>query len=306
MKRVLIIGASGFIGSEIYKILLKQKKIQIMVLAHNNVDYKIYEGVNLYIGSFTNINLSIIKNFNPDTIIHSARISGSTKIKRLYASIKGYFGNKRLRNYLIKNIPNVKILYVSGTLVYGNGNSKKISENSKINPISFAREYFLAEKPWLNAQKRNLLKVSIVRPPWIIGNGSWFNSFFLNTSKKYGFVPVYGNGENWMSLIDVEDCAGLIINIIKNCGTGNVYNIYTPGQYVKQIDFCKELSNILEMDVKIIKKSHPLFPKNKATIEAFQSSLMLATNYPEIFNNYSFKINNWKDMLKKYALIDGK
>ena len=51
---------------------------------------KFYEG-EFYIGSFTNINLSIIKNFNPDTIIHSARISGSTKIKRLYASIKGYF-----------------------------------------------------------------------------------------------------------------------------------------------------------------------------------------------------------------------
>ena len=61
MKRVLIIGASGFIGSEIYKILLKQEKIKIMVLAHNNVDYKIYEGVNLYIGSFTNINLSIMQ-----------------------------------------------------------------------------------------------------------------------------------------------------------------------------------------------------------------------------------------------------
>ena len=99
---------------------------------------------------------------------------------------------------------------------------------------------------------------------------------------------------------------GKIINIIKNCEPGHVYNIYTPEQYVKQIDFCKELSNILEMDIKIIEKSHPLFPKNKATIEAFQSSLMLATNYPEIFNNYSFKIKNWKDMLKKYALIDGK
>ena len=45
---------------------------------------------------------------------------------------------------------------------------------------------------------------------------------FVNTSKKYGFVPVYGNGENWMSLIDVEDCAGLIINIIKNCEPGHV------------------------------------------------------------------------------------
>ena len=96
------------------------------------------------------------------------------------------------------------------------------------------------------------------------------------------------------------------INIIKNCEPGHVYNIYTPEQYVKQKDFCKELSNILKMDVKIIKKSHPLFPKNKATIEAFQSSLMLATNYPMIFNNYSFKNNKWKDMLKKYALIDGK
>ena len=113
------------------------------------------------------------------------------------------------------------------------------------------------------------MKVSIVRPPWIIGNGSWFYSFFLNTSKKYGFVPVYGNGENWMSLIDVEDCAGLIINIIKNCKP-STYTIYiAPEQYVKQIDFCRELSNILKMDVKIIKKSHPLFPKNKATIGSF-------------------------------------
>ena len=46
MKRVLIIGASGFIGSEIYKILLKQEKIQIMVLAHNNVDYKNHSNYN--------------------------------------------------------------------------------------------------------------------------------------------------------------------------------------------------------------------------------------------------------------------
>ena len=72
-----------------------------------------------------------------------------------------------------------------------------------------------------------------------------------------------------MSLIDVEDCAGLIINIIKNCEPGHVYNLYTPEQYVKQIDFCTELSNILEMDVKIIKKSHLLFPKNKSNYRGF-------------------------------------
>ena len=55
---------------------------------------------------------------------------------------KDTFGNKRLRNYLIKNIPNVKILYVSGTLVYGNGNSKKISENSKLIPYHMQESIF--------------------------------------------------------------------------------------------------------------------------------------------------------------------
>ena len=127
---------------------------------------------------------------------------------------------------------------------------KKFLRKFKLIQYHTQESNFLAEKTLAQCSKRNLLKVSIVRPPWIIGNGSWFNSFFLNKSKKYGFVTVYGNGENWMSLIDVEDCAGLIINIIKNCEPGQVYNIYTPEQYVKQKDFCKELSNILKMDVK--------------------------------------------------------
>ena len=47
MKRVLVLGGSGFIGSLVLAELRRRPDLELAVVAHRRVDYRAIEGVNL-------------------------------------------------------------------------------------------------------------------------------------------------------------------------------------------------------------------------------------------------------------------
>ena len=269
----------------------------MMVLGHRNVDYRALEDVDLVVDDLTRFDLSWIERFEPDTIIHLARLRGRGRLGRSFAAHRGRRANKRLITWLCERAPDVRVLYVSGTLVYGDQGELDVDERTPLNPIAYAREYFRAEEPWVDAQREGLLPITIVRPPWIVGSGSWFYHFYVFPAQNEGEVLLYGSGQNWMSFLDVNDCAGSILNVAERSEPGKVFNLFAPGQTVRQVEFVSALSDAMGVGVRQIDGDEFGRRLDRATWDALTFSLKASTNHEEVGCGYQFRVPFWRDMI---------
>ncbi len=299
-KKIFILGGTGFIGSELLNVLREHKEdYEVFLLGHRNVPFRELEDFNLYLGSLESFDLSLLEKIRPDIIIHMARIPGKKKLGRLLSAKKGARANQRIINSLKEKNLSPHIFYVSGTLVYGDCGDELADESNPISPTAFAKEYIIAEKPWMESLEDKSLPITILRPPWILGHKSWFRHFHLNFISKYGSVPVFGSGDNWMSILDVRDCAGLIFHALNNATTNNYYNLGIPGYFIKQTEFAKTLAQLTNLDMIKLPKQKVVKMFDKTIYEAFSFSLKSNSIHGKFLNSYSFEYPDLKTMLVK-------
>ena len=298
MNKILVIGSSGFIGSRLIKKIKAIDENRLMVLLHKNFNFADFEDFDVITSSLTNVDLEHFKRFKPDVIFHLGRLKGNGIFGRLMAAKRGKYANDRIINYLSKNNLNPRVLYFSGTLMYGNRSSKTADENSIISPISFSKEYHLAETPWYEESLDSNANVSMLRLPWVVGKGSWFYNHYIQIAYKHGFVPLYSNGENWMSLIDLHDCCDLAIHLSKQRKIFKIVNLYNPNLIVKQFEFVEIISEVLNIPVKKVSLRKKIFRDN-AFNEAMIFSLKVNSIHSDLYSNYHFKINDLKTLVRK-------
>lgn len=295
---ILLLGASGFIGKEVYKQLIQDTGYRIMVLLHENFDYKEFEDANVIVGNLKSFNEAWIKKYPPDIIFHLARFAGRYNFTRLRASSQAYNANERLIQLLKKNYLNPIIIYVSGSLMYGNQlPGVRANENTNLNPVSFGKYYVKGEEPWIREQREGELDVRFARPGWIIGHDSWFKIFFLDFYAHNKSVPVYGNGSQLMSLVSLKDCARLIIDTVKLPPKSNL-NIFTLSP-VSQLDFSKKLSELCKANIEEINEKRIRKRFDTAVAEALISNIPLTSVHDDFYKNFKPENSSLHDILVK-------
>ena len=298
MNKILIIGSSGFIGSRLIKKIKAIDKNKLMVLLHKNFNFADFEDFDVITSSVTNVNLEHFKRFKPDVIFHLGRLKGNGIFGRIRAAEKGKNANRRMIKYLSRNGLNPRTFYFSGTLVYGNKSSQTADEKSKISPISFSREYHLAETPWYEESLKSNANISMLRLPWVVGKGSWFYHHYIHIALKHGFVPLYSSGKNWMSLIDIHDCCSLALHLSRQKNIFKIVNLYNPNLIVRQNEFVEIISEVLNIPVKKISLRKKIFSDN-AFSEAMRFSLKVNSIHSDLYDNYHFKINDLKTLVRQ-------
>jgi nucleoside-diphosphate-sugar epimerase len=271
-----------------------------MVLGHANVNYQELEGINLVVGSLGSFDLSWIDHFEPDTVLHLARFSGRGALGRRVAAMRGRRANERLIASLRQRRVPPHVIYVSGTLVYGDRGEEWADERAPIRPAAYARQYIAAERPWMNAQARGELPVTIVRPPWVVGPASWFSAYYGQVLARDGVVPCYGDGANWMTLLDREDCAGLILHLAERAPPGRSVNLLAPGQHVRQRDFAGLLAAHAGTVVSLIDHATVTRRLEAGAAEALTTSLRVGTVHEALVRSYSFKHPTWEVFVKRH------
>lgn len=303
--RIFLLGGTGYIGSVLIgKLAADRQKHQLMALVHRRAPYRQLEQVDTYSGSLGSFDLSLLDRFQPDTLVHLARMSGTGRLGRFWAAFRGSRANRRIIRHLRNQRAKPHVIYVSGSLVYGDGGEADVDEASPIKPTSFALEYIKAEQPWMDEAASGGLPVTILRPPWIIGRGSWFAGFYLNSIRQHGTVPLFGDGRNLMSLLDVEDCAGLIAHALQHARPGLSYNLFAPGACLTQLEFARKLSaqtgaTIRQLGNEEIRRTH-----GQAVLEAFTFSSRIATRHPEFAAGYRFKFPTVDDMIAHSLAVE--
>ena len=235
MKKLLILGGSGFIGSSIVdygvdKKFIKNKINEIYVLSRSiQSKQKKYKHIKI-----TYINKSILavkKIPQIDYVIYC--------LKNKNIKISNSYFNQFLK--LLKNFKNKpKILFTSSGAVYGkNTNKKKDMESKKIDIDSvnnftdykkkYAKEKIFLEKKFKDLGTKNY-KVSIARCYTFIGKNiiryNYAISDLINAAKNKAKITLNSHIDVFRSYMHSDDLSNWLITILKNSNTKcPIYNV---------------------------------------------------------------------------------
>ena len=167
MKKVVLFGASGFIGSEINKILIKSKFKVISVVNKNKKKFP-----KKFFKNLTKINIENkikLKIKNIDTVIHAATPNDIISQNFEKGITLSLMGTKNILDFCLKN--NVKnVIFFSTFQVYGTNLSGNITEKSKINLNNFySLNHYFGEELCRLFSKLYKINIIILRPSNVYG-----------------------------------------------------------------------------------------------------------------------------------------
>lgn len=235
-KKVLITGASGFIGFNTVKKISQRNKYDIYALINTRTNNKLNEIKNIEIikADLTDINsIDLIKNFDFDVIIHIAGLARDIGSNRLFYKVN-YETTKNLA-LLAKE----KFIYISSTDVYGIKDFKNAKEDTPLveypkNP--YPRYKIKSE----NFIKNNCKNYVIIRPGAVWGKDdktleNRFRDFFSISP----FIIYFGKwkGKNRWPLADVENVSNVILAVLENDEYNNCAINITDSKYTTLNDY---------------------------------------------------------------------
>jgi len=239
MKKVLVTGATGFLGKYLIEELLNNDYEVVAQGRKENVLSDIKEKYNAQI---LKCSLDEIKNveLKVDYVIHAAALSTVWgKWEDFYNS--NVVGTENVIDFCKKN--NVKrLVYVSSPSIYSakcdrlNIKEKDFDKNNKLN--YYIKSKILAED-LINNIEDDELETAIIRPRGLFGIGDTsIIPRLINANRKIG-IPLFNDGRNIVDITCVENVAlALRLAIESKNAVGNIYNI-TNGEP-------REFKNILE------------------------------------------------------------
>ena len=239
MKKVLVTGATGFLGKYLIEELLNNDYEVVAQGRKENVLRDIKEKYNAQI---LKCSLDEIKNveLKVDYVIHAAALSTVWgKWEDFYNS--NVVGTENVIDFCKKN--NVKrLVYVSSPSIYSakcdrlNIKEEDFDKNNKLN--YYIKSKILAEN-LINSIEDDKLEKVIIRPRGLFGIGDTsIIPRLIKANRKIG-IPLFNDGKNIVDITCVENVAlALRLAIESKNAVGNTYNI-TNGEP-------REFKNILE------------------------------------------------------------
>jgi UDP-glucose 4-epimerase len=292
MKRILIIGGSGFIGSNLVNKYIKMG-CKVSILDRLDKNRKIAnENVKFYYGNLYDEKLieSILVEENIDHSIHLASklLPSSDLIE--YINEVEFIIKPTIKMLPIFSKYNVKLIYFSsGGAIYGRNKLKSISENENTEPITYyGMSKLVLEEAIKFENRKSNLSYLIFRPSNPYGMGQDFNknqgligtsiNNILNNKK----ITIWGDGSVVRDYIFIDDLVNIAYKIIDlgennetfNIGSGVGYSVSEILDILKKVscsDFEVVNGNARIIDVEHIvldvKKSLSIYKDRIRTIE---------------------------------------
>ena len=161
MKKILVLGSEGFLGSVLVPHLIKEKYIVVGVdkcfFGKNNVSNKNFK---LYKKDYNHLPKKFFDNF--EFIVDLVNISNdpASELNPKFTNHTNYLNKLKLYEKIQNNKNVLRYIYMSSCSVYGN-NKNLISERSKPKPISLYSKLCLKYEKYL--KKRNKISFTIMR-----------------------------------------------------------------------------------------------------------------------------------------------
>ncbi len=332
MKKIIVTGGSGFIGSNLIQLLLEKKYFVI------NIDKSSYSANPYNVKKFRknknylfckldivrkkNI-LKIIKKHKPVGIFN---LAAETHVDRSIDSPKEFLNSNVLGVYsLLESLRNLKktkyqpkLLHVSTDEVYGDINKgEKADENFRYNPSSPYSASKASGDQMIKAYVRTYgLKALIVHPCNNYGPNQFPEKFIpkmifnIFNNKP---LPIYGKGKNSREWMYVKDSCEALLKVFAKGKNGESYNIGT-GKNLRNIDLAKKiLDSAKQNKTNIGKKTKIHFVKDRPGHDVryaldskkikkklnWKSKTSLSKGLFKTFEWYKNNLNYFKSISKK-------
>ena len=279
MKKIIVTGGSGFIGSNLVNFLIKKKYFVI------NLDKLTYSSnkLNASIRNRTNYKLikldinnkkliGIIKKYKPSAIFN---LAAETHVDRsidgprnfVNTNINGTFNLLESLRFLNKKKLSPKLIHISTDEVYGDIKIGRTSENFKYDPSSpYSASKASADhlvKSYIRTYKLNAVISNCCNnygpfqfPEKLIPK--MITNIFQNKE-----LPIYANGKNSREWIHVYDHCEALLRLYLKGNSGESYNVGT-NKNLENIDVVKKILKICKkMNIKIGKKTKIKFVKDR-------------------------------------------
>ena len=316
MKKIIVTGGSGFIGSNLINFLIKRKIFVINIdkltyssnrIKNKNRNKRNYKFYKLDINNKNKL-VKIIRKYKPKAIFN---LAAETHVDRsidgpknfISSNILGVFNLLEAIRYLKREKIKTKLIHISTDEVYG---------DIKKNERSSEKFTYIPSSPYSasKASADHLIK-AYVRTYKI-------NAVISNCCNNYGpyqfpeklipkmisnifnnkELPIYAKGQNSREWIHVEEhCQALFMLYLKG-KSGESYNVGTENN-LKNIDLVKKILKICKkQNIDVGEKSKIIFVKDRPGHD-----FRYALNSSKIFKEFRWKSKiNFEEGLKKTIL----
>ena len=281
MKKLIVTGGSGFIGSNLVNYLIKKKYFVInldkLTYSSNKYDSKIrskknYKFFKIDINNKKKL-LQIIKKYKPSAIFN---LAAETHVDRsidkpkdfIHSNIKGTFNLLECLKILKRKNVSLKLIHVSTDEVYGDiKNNLRSSEEDAYKPSSpYSASKAGADhlvKSYVRTFKLNAVISNCCNnygpyqfPEKLIPK--MISNIFNNKE-----LPVYAKGRNSREWIHVFDHCEALLRLYLKGKSGESYNVGS-GKNIKNIELVKKILGICKfMKIEIRKKTKIKFVKDR-------------------------------------------
>ena len=275
IKYVLVTGATGQLGSDIVKELMK-RNIHVIGIGSADLDITDDEAV-----------FNFFNSYKFSCVIHSAaytKVDAAEDEKELNYEINVH-GTENIVSQCYKY--SIPMMYFSTDYVFGGEGDKPFKEDDVANPLC---EYANAKYQGENAVKK-LKEYYIIRISWIFGkNGNNFVKTMLKLAETKKSLNIVNDQIG--SPTYTVDLAKEVVDVMESKKYG-VYHITNEG-YVSWADFAREIFRLKNIDMEV---------KN-VTTEEYNAKAKRPKNSrldkTKLYASGFAKMPTWQDALKRY------
>jgi nucleoside-diphosphate-sugar epimerase len=302
MTKILITGATGFVGRALFKNLKSKKKYLAHLTTRTNQE-ELFEGGKVFnigeIDSNTNWNDALD---GVDCIVHCAARAHTTENKQTvllnaYRRIN-VDGTKNLAKQAVA-IGIKRFIFLSSIKV--NGEETIATKSFKYNDISQPEDAYgitkwEAEQALLEISKQTGLEVVIIRPPLVYGEGVKGN-FLRLLDIVYKQIPLpFAKINNLRSFVGLDNLIDLIICCIEHPRAGGKTFLVSDGEDLSTTDLIRKLSKFMNKSPRLFQFPQLIIQLTARLVgKSLEVKRLLGSL--RIDNSYAREILGWSPVL---------